>query len=98
MVKRSTYQKLRLQFFDARDGKIETGPVVLSRKGFFGVEGERVSVTSGKRGQCSEGDQCSFRHESNDRAQKPDHNAATLSELSVSRGRSVLEEKYPRQN
>ena len=32
---------------------------------------------------------CSFRHESNDRAQKPEHTAATPSEPGVSRGRSV---------
>ena len=49
---------------------------------------EKVLVTSGKeKGQCSKGDQCSFQHESNDRAQKPDHGAATLSEPSLSRGR-----------
>ena len=40
-------------------------------------------------GQCSKGDQCSFRHGSNDRAQKPDHNAATPSKPSFSWGRSV---------
>ena len=37
-----------------------------------------------KKGQCSRKDQCSFWHESHDRAQKPDHNAATPSELSLS--------------
>ena len=49
-----------------------------------------------EKGQCSQGDQRSFRHESNDRAQKPDHNAATPSEPSLSRGRSVSK-KFPRQ-
>ena len=33
MVKRSLDQKLRLRNFDARQGKIETGAVVKSRKG-----------------------------------------------------------------
>ena len=42
-----------------------------------------------KKGQCSKGDQCSFRHESNDRAKKPEHTAVTPSEPSMSRGRSV---------
>ena len=42
-----------------------------------------------KRPVYSNGDQCSFRHESNDRAQKPNHTAATPSEPSLSRGRSV---------
>ena len=51
---------------------------------------EKVPVTSGnKKGQCSKGDQCTFRHESNDRAQKTDHTAATPSAPSLSRGRSV---------
>ena len=36
MVKRSTYQKLRLRNFDARHEKIESGAVVKSRKGLIG--------------------------------------------------------------
>ena len=39
MVKRRKDQKLRLRNFDAKHGKIETGAVVKSRKGFIGVEG-----------------------------------------------------------
>ena len=51
---------------------------------------EKVPVTSGKKkGQCLQGGRCSFRHEAQDRAQKPEHIAATLSEPTVSRGRSV---------
>ena len=51
-------------------------------------------VTRGKKiGQCSKGDQCSFRHESNDRAQKPTPKAATLSEPPMTPGRSVVGEK-----
>ena len=42
-----------------------------------------------EKGQYSPGDRCSFRHETQDRAQKPDHTAATPSESTVSRGRSV---------
>ena len=42
---------------------------------------------------CSQGDRCSFRHETQDRAQqKPEHTAATPSETTVSRGRSVSTE------
>ena len=45
------------------------------------------------KGQCSQGDRCSFRHESNDRAQKPEHNVATSSELSlVTKSKWVEEE------
>ena len=55
---------------------------------------EKVSVTSGKKkAECSKGDQCSFQHESNDRAHKPHHNAATASEPSSSRGRSVSKKR-----
>ena len=42
-----------------------------------------------EKGQCSNGDQYSFRHESNDHAQKPAPKAATPSEPSMTRGRSV---------
>ena len=49
MVKRSIDQKLRLRNFDARHGRIETGAVVKNRKGKSGVEGGKVSVTSGKK-------------------------------------------------
>ena len=39
---------------------------------------EKVFVTSGKKkGQCSKGDRCSFHHETQDRAQKQKHTAAT---------------------
>ena len=90
MVKRSIDQKLRLRNFDARHGRIEPGAVIKSRKGLSGVQGGKGTCHQWKeKGQCSKGDQCSFRNESNDRAQKPDHNAATPSEPSLSRGRSV---------
>ena len=42
-----------------------------------------------RKTQCSRGDQCSFRHESNDRAQKPEHNVVTFCESFVLRGRSM---------
>ena len=86
MVKRNIDQKLRLRNFDARHGRIETGAVVKDRKGMSGVEGGKGTCYQWKEnGQCSKGDQCSFRHESNARAQNPDHNAATPSEPSNTR-------------
>ena len=86
MVKRSIYQKLRSRNFDARHGRIETGAVVKNRKGMSGVEGGKGTCFQWKeKGQCSKGGG----YESNDRAQKPDHNAATPSEPPLSRGRSV---------
>ena len=46
-----------------------------------------------QKGQCSQGDRCSFRYEIEDRAQKPEHTAATPSEPTVSRGRSVSKKR-----
>ena len=90
MVKRSTDQKLRLRNFDARHRRIESGAVVKSRKGRIGVEGGKGTCYQWReKVQCSTGDQCSFRHDSSDRAQTPEHTAATPSEPTVSRGRSV---------
>ena len=94
MVKSSTDQKLRLRNSDARLGKIESGVVIKSRKGLSGVEGGKgICYQWKENGQCSQGDRCSFRHEEQDRAQKPEHTAATLSEPTVSRGRSVFDNR-----
>ena len=51
-----------------------------------------------EKGPCSQGDKCSVRHESNDRAQKTEHTAATPSEPTVSRGRSVSRKRCIRGN
>ena len=92
MVKRCFDQKLRLRNFDARHGRIESGASVKSRKGTIGVEGGWK-----EQGQCSQGDRCSFRHETQDRAQKPEHTAATPSEPAPSPGRSVSRKRKYRQ-
>ena len=90
MVKRSMDQKLRLRNFDAGHGRIATGAVVKNRRGMSGVEGGKgICYQWKEKGQCSKVDGCSFRHETQDRAQKPGHTAATPSEPTVSRGRSV---------
>ena len=88
MVKRRKDQKLRFRNLKARHGRIETGAVVKNRKGMSGVEGGKGICHQWKeKDQCSKGDQRSLRHEVQDRAQKPEHNAATPSEPTVSRGR-----------
>ena len=88
MVRRSLNQKLR--FFDVRHGKFVTGAVVKNRKGLIAVEGGKGQCCQWKeKDQCSKGDQCSFRHESNDREQKPIPKAATPSEPSPTRGRRM---------
>ena len=94
MVKRRKDQKLRFRNFDARHWRIETGAVVKNRKGMSGVEGGKGHCYQWKgKGQCSDGEQCSFWHESNDRAQKPEHTAASPSEPSMTRGRSVSKKR-----
>ena len=90
MVKRSMDQRLRLRNFDARHGRTESGAVVKSRKGLIDVEGgKRFLLPVERKGQCSQGDRCSFRHETQVRAQKPEHTATTPSEPTVSRGRRL---------
>ena len=97
MVKRSVDQKLRLRNFHARHGRTETGPLFKNRKGMSGVEGGKGACYQWKeKGQCSKGDQCSFQHERNNRAQKPNPNASTPSEPSMTRGRSMSRKKSVR--
>ena len=94
MEKGRINQKLRLRNFDARHERIEPGAVVKNRKGLIGVEGGiGIYYQWKEKGQCSKGDECSFWHESNDCAQKPEPNAVTLSEPSMSRGRSVSKKR-----
>ena len=63
VVKRTVDQKVRLRNFDARHGRIESGAVVKNRTGLIGVEGGKGICDQWKeKGQCSKGDQCSFRH------------------------------------
>ena len=99
MVKRRKDQKLRLRNFDARNERIETGAVVKSRKGLLrGVEGGKGKMlpVERKKGQCSQGDRCSFRHETQDRAQNslPPHLVSQPHhEVDVCRGREVSEAK-----
>ena len=96
MVKRSIDQKLRLRNSDARHGRIETGAVVKSRKGSRGVErGKGICYLWKEKGQCSKGDQCSFKHETQDRAHKPERTAseAPFHQVEVCRGREAPEAK-----
>ena len=90
MVKRSTDQKLRLRNFNARHGRIESGAVIKSRKGLSGFEGGKGICYHWKEEcQCSNRDKCSFRHDTQDRAQEPTPKSATSSEPSMTQGRSV---------
>ena len=78
MVKIRKGQKHRLRNFDARHVKIESGAVIKNRKRLIGVDGRKGICYQGKeKDQCSQGERCSFRHDTQDRAQKPEHTAAT---------------------
>ena len=62
MVKRSVDQQLRLRNCNARNEKIETGAVVTSRRGLSVFQRGKGSCYQWKtKGQCSRGDQCTFR-------------------------------------
>ena len=79
MVKRSVDQKLRLRNFDAGHWSR-----IVRRSG---VEGRKGTCYQWKeKGQCSQGDRCSFRHETQDCAQK--HH-----EVEVCRGRERIRSK-----
>ena len=76
MVKRSIDHKLRLRYVDARHGRNEWGAVTKSRKGVILCWRRKRSLLPVGKSQCSQGDRCSFRHEAQDRAQKPTPKAA----------------------
>ena len=80
IVKRCIDQKLCLRNFDARRGRFESWAVVKSQKGLIGVEGGKgICYQWKEKGQCLQGDCCCFRHDTQDRPQKPEHTAATPS-------------------
>ena len=91
IVKRRKDQKLRLRNFDARQGKSKQGKWSRVERAQVALKEGEVFVTRGKKKASvrRETSQCSFRHDAQDRAQKPEHTAATPSEPTVSRGRSV---------
>ena len=80
MVKRSTEQNLRMNNFEARNGNYETNAVVKNQ----GTK-QRVKRILGNcwqwkaNGQCSRGDNCSFRHDINKRAKSTQPNPSPSS-------------------
>ena len=90
MVKRSIDQKLRLRNYDTRNESIQTGAVVTSRRGLSGVEGGKGICYPWKKKAIVRKETVAVScHETQDRAQKPEHTVATPSEPTASRGRSV---------
>ena len=80
MVKRSIEQNLRMKNFDARKGNYETSAVVKNQ-----ASKQRVQKILGdcwqweSNGQCSEGDNSSFRHDMNKRAKSTQPNPSPRS-------------------
>ena len=64
MVKRGIDQKIRSRNFEARNERIETGAVVRNHRDRGGAErGPGECYQWRAKGQCSKGDNCSFRHD-----------------------------------
>ena len=80
MVKRSIEQNLRIKNFEARNGNFETSAVVKNHR----VK-QREQRSPGDcciwkaNGQCSKGDNCSFRHDMNTRAKSTQPNPSPRS-------------------
>ena len=80
MVKRSIEQNLRMMKFEARNGNFETSAVVKNQR----VK-QREQRSLGDfwqwtaNGQCSKGDDCSFRHDINKRAKSTQPNPSPRS-------------------
>ena len=92
-------QKLRLRNFDARHGRIKTGAVIKSRNGIIGVEGGKgICYQWKEKGQCSQGDRCSFATKpkivrKNQNTLPPHLPSQPFHEVEVCRGREVSEAK-----
>ena len=80
MVKRSLEQNLRIKNFEVRNGNYERNAVVKNQ----GTK-QREQITLGDcwqwkaNGQCSKGDNCSFRHDTNKRAKSTQPNPSPRS-------------------
>ena len=101
MVKRSIEQILRIKNFEASNGKYERNAVVRNQE-----TKQREQRTPGDcwqwkaNGQCSKGDNCSFRHDINKRAKSTQPNPSPSSfmwqyERNASRTRSPRGKKVP---
>ena len=86
MVKRCIEQNLRMKNFEARNGNYETSTVVKNpgtKQRGPRILGDRWQWKT--NGQCSKGDNCSFRHDINRRAKstQPNHSPGSSSQQSV---------------
>ena len=80
MVKRSIEQNLRMKNFDARNGNLETSAVVKNHRMKQREQRSLGDCWQWKAdGQCSKGDNCSFRHDINKRAKSTQPNSSPRS-------------------
>ena len=71
-------------------GRIESGAVVRSRKGLIGVEGGKgICYLWKEKGQCSQGDRCSFRHAQKQNTLPPRLLSQPYHKVEVCRGREA---------
>ena len=80
MVKRSIEQNLRIKKFEARNGNYEKNAVVKNRG--TKQRGQKILGDCWQwkaNGQCSKGDNCSFRHDMNKRAKSTQPNPSPRS-------------------
>ena len=96
MVKRSI--ETPIANFDARHWENRNRSSGQESKGLkMALKEDKVYAINGeKKASVRKRDQCSFRHESNDHAPKPTPKTATLSEPSMTRGRSVSRKRSSR--
>ena len=94
MVKRSIEQNLRIKNFEARNGNYERNVVVKNQ----GTK-KRGQRTFGDcwqwkaNGQCSKGDNCSFRHDINKRAKSTQPNPSPRSSTPAECGKCIENQK-----
>ena len=87
MVKRSIEQNQRIKNFEARNGNYETNALIKNQE-----TKQREQRTLGdcwqwkSNGQCSKGDNCSFRHDMNKRAKKTQPNPSPSSSTRKTEG------------
>ena len=99
MVKRSIEQNLRIKNFEARNGNYERNVVVKNQ----GTK-QREQRSLGDcwqwkaNGQCSEGDNCSFRHDINKRAKSTQPNPSPSSFMQQDEKKNVENSKSQRKN
>ena len=91
MVKRSVEQNLRIKNFEARNGNYKRNALVKNQ----GTKQRGDCLQCKANGQCSKGDNCSFRHDINKRAKSTQPNPSPSSPTRQNEG-NASRTKSPR--